>query len=204
MKFTFIALSVFLASCASSPQPKPEENQVTFVPPSTDVPMNTFRFLGNALVCKFDNKSAYPCHRIGKMRVGDNFKPKTLAYKTIEQNDGSTSSVYPIIKDEKYEAYWVITHKNEIIKAVQLTGNYPHDDLTFSTIALGDSADKVRKILGPRYVVRPVPSINGVMWDYYPFAITIELIDDLVYSIRVQEEDAINRLNSSERRPSLV
>ncbi len=153
-------------------------------------PVNTFRFLGNALVCKSDSaEDNYACFRIGNLKIGEKYKPRTKAWKEIPQGQGVIASVHPIIANEEFSAYWVIGHKEGKITSIQLTGNYPHEKLAFSTIKLSDPEEKVRKILGPRFRERKVKSINGIMWDYYPFPITIEFIENRVYSIRVSEKN---------------
>ncbi len=149
-------------------------------------PVNTFRYVGNALVCKSDSaEDDYACFRIGNFKIGEKYKPDNQAWKEIPQGEGVIASVHPIIANDEFNAYWVIGHKEEKITSIQLTGNYPHEKLTFSTIKLSDPKEKVRKILGRRFRERKVKSINGIMWDYYPFPITIEFVDNKVYSIRV-------------------
>lgn len=153
------------------------------------MPPNTFRFVGNAIICKMSNgDNDYACHRIGKARVGDPYKPNTKSWKDIPQTDGVVVSIFPIVANDKYNAYWAIGHKNKIIESVQITGNYTNEELSFSTIMLDDSSEKVEEILGPRYRESKVESINGVLRDYYPFPISIELVNNKVYSIRVAKD----------------
>jgi hypothetical protein len=54
---------------------------------------------------------------------------------------------------------------------------------------LGDSEEKVTSVLGPRHSAQEVKEISGVLWDYHPFAISIELVAGKVYSIRVADEN---------------
>jgi len=151
-------------------------------------PLNTYLFLGNTIICKTDETSKddnNACSKIGPVKVGDSFSPKTEAWKVVAQPNGVTASVYPIVADDKHNAYWVIGHKDKKIISVQLTGNYPEPNLSFSTIQLTDSKDKVKSILGPRFTSNEIPEIGGEVWDFYPFPITIEFKGDSVYSIRI-------------------
>ena len=111
----------------------------------------------------------------------------TQHHDQLPQSNGVTASVFTIVANEEYEAYWVIGHKEKKIVSIQLTGDYPNDELNFSTIKLNDPESKVRKLLGPRYHVRKVEGINGTIWDYAPFPITIEFKKGMVYSMRITE-----------------
>ena len=175
----FIFMCITLSSAALAEQ--------KFDPATT--PINTFRFIGNALVCISDKLTNIDraCYRFGSLKIGDTYNPKEKQWKEISGKNGVTASVFPIIANEKNEAYWIFGHKNKKIVSIQLTGNYIHEKLSFSTIMLGDTKAKVRKILGPNYTVTKVDSIEGVMWDYHPFAITVEFVKNKVYSIRISE-----------------
>ncbi len=151
-------------------------------------PVNTFRFLGNALVCKSDSATdESACLRIGSLKIGAEYKPTSKPWKEVPVKNGVTVSVFSIIAKDDITAYWVIGHKDGRITSIQLTGNYSNENLSFSTIMLNDSKDKVKKVLGPRYRESDVDSIKGAMWDYYPFPISIEFTNDRVYSIRIAE-----------------
>ena len=149
------------------------------------VPVNSFYFAGNALICKADSLDELACYHIGKYKVGMPYKPRRQSLKVFDYPGGVKVAVFPIIATKQYQAYWAIGHKGGQVVSVQVTGNYPHDALSFSEIKLGDSTDKVKSILGPRFRVREVKAINGVMWNYYPFAISIEFVRGRVYSIRI-------------------
>ncbi len=153
-------------------------------------PFNAFRFIGNHLVCKTnDPNAANPCYRIGQVILGDDFdkatKPLGKPWKLVSQPDGSELAVFTIKATDLEQAYWVIGHREGKIASVQLTGDFPSQVASFSTIQLTDSQSKVRDILGPRYAVRSIEAIKGTMWDYAPFSITIEFVNEKVYSIRI-------------------
>ena len=152
------------------------------------VPMNAFRFLGNQIICKTDRPDDnYSCFRIGGIKIGDKFEPKTKPWKVIPQPNDITASVFSIVENDEHYAYWVIGHREGVIVSLQLTGDFPDDRLAFATIKLSDSESKVADILGPRYKVSKVEEINGTIWDYAPFPITMEFKNGLVYSMRITE-----------------
>ena len=75
------------------------------------------------------------------------------------------------------------------IVTVQLTGNYSHPDLAFATIRLNDTEERVLAMLGPPANIRVVKEIGGLLWDYHPIPISIELVHGRVYSIKVAAPD---------------
>lgn len=148
-------------------------------------PLGTFRFIGNALVCKSKTGDEYACFSIGPHQLGTPYRPADTPYREIPQAGGRTAAVFPIKVADGRQAYWVIGHKDGRISSVQLTGDLAVPEFAFSSITLGDPAAKVDELLGPRFRAFPVPEIGGVLRDYAPFEITIEFIDDKVYSIRI-------------------
>ena len=160
-----------------------------------EMPANTFRYIGNDLVCKQDTPAPnyLACLRIGPMRVGDSYRsvrelnPKP--WKEVALEGGVSASAFPITASADTSAYWVIGHRDDKIVSVQLTGNYSHPDLAFATIRLNDSEEKVLAMLGPQANIRVVREIGGLLWDYHPFPISIELVHGRVYSMRVTTPD---------------
>lgn len=190
MKHLFVILLCLLFAFPVSAKPTSGLSQKQIKKMKNEVantPINTFRFINNALVCISDTPDEYACFQIGNLKIGQKYKPLEKSWKDVPQKNDVIASVHPIISDEKHSAYWVIGHKRGIITSIQLTGDYPLEELTFSTIKLTDSKEKVKNILGPRYLESKVESINGQMWDYAPFQITIEFKNEVVYSIRITE-----------------
>ncbi|NVK88591.1 MAG: hypothetical protein HWE13_10705 [Gammaproteobacteria bacterium] len=183
-----LLIVVLFATLNTSSQQMTEEETVKMKQAFSSVPMNTFRFLGNQIMCKMsDPDDEYACWRIGKVKLNDLYAPTSEPWQEIPQANGVVASVFIIVANDEYEAYWVIGHKNGIIESIQLTGNYPDEQLNFAGIMLADNEDKVKNILGPRYSVSDVPEINGTVWDYAPFRISIEFKGDVVYSIRISK-----------------
>jgi hypothetical protein len=155
------------------------------------MPVNTFRVIGNQLVCKQDKPVANynACLKIGQIRIGDSYPDLRERYpkpwKEVLQDGGVTATVFVIAATKEARAYWVIGHGDGKIVAIQLTGNYAHPDFAFSTIQLNDSEEKVIALLGEQRQITPVKEIDGVMWDYQPFPISVQFVHGRVYSIKV-------------------
>ena len=155
------------------------------------MPVNSFRVIGNQLVCKQDKPVANynACLRIGQVRIGDSYPDLRERYpkpwKEDRQDGGVTASVFIIAATKEVRAYWIIGHRDGKIVSIQLTGNYAHPDFAFSTIQLDDSEEKVIAVLGARRQITPVKEIDGVMWDYQPFPISVQFAHGKVYSIKV-------------------
>jgi hypothetical protein len=160
-----------------------------------DTPANTFRYVGNHLVCKQDTPAQdyLACLRIGPLRIGDSYRPfrkrQPKPFREVALDGGGIASAFRIVTTAEARAYWVIGHRDDTIVSIQLTGNYSHPDLAFATIRLNDSEEKVLALLGPRFLIAEVRGISGLLWDYRPFPISIELIHGRVYSIRVAAPD---------------
>jgi hypothetical protein len=161
-----------------------------------ETPANTFRYVGNHLVCKQDTpaQNYLACLRIGPLRIGDPYQPfrkrSPKPYREAALDDGVIASAHRILSTSDAHAYWVIGHRDDRIVSIQLTGNHSHPDLAFATIRLNDSEETVLARLGPRRHITPVPAIGGILWDYRPFPISIEFVHGKVYSIKVAAPDA--------------
>ncbi len=162
---------------------------------AADIRMNEFRRSGGGLVCvtdtfKPDEPISYlQCLRIGSISIGQSEKDveRLLGspWKVIKKDDETTIKVFPIESEEQSKPYWVITFKAGRAESIQVTGKNPKTASAFSSIRLGDKKTKVLEILGEPFATKPVEGIKGVLWSYRPFPISIEIVDERVYSIRV-------------------
>ena len=183
-----LSIIAILLSFEVSSEGMSEEEIAKMKEEYSSVPINTFRFLGNQIMCKMEKADDdYACLRIGPLKINSKYEPKSEPWKEIPQPNGVTASVFPIVANDEYEAYWVVGHKDGVIISLQLTGDYPDDRLNFATIKLADSEEKVKRILGPRYQESDVQDINGKIWDYVPFPISVEFKNGVVYSIRISK-----------------
>ena len=161
-----------------------------------DTPANTFRYVGNHLVCKQETpaRNYLACLRIGPLRVGESYtlfrERNPNPYREAALDGGVIASAHRIATAGDAHAYWVIAHRDDTIVSIQLTGNYSHPDLAFATIQLNDSEERVLSLLGPRAEITAVREIGGFLWNYRPFPISIEFVQGRVYSIKVATPDA--------------
>lgn len=159
-------------------------------------PANTFRYVGNHLVCKQETPAQdyLACLRIGPLRIGDAYRPfrerNPKPYREVALDGGVIASAHRIATAADTHAYWVIGHRDDTIVSIQLTGNHSHPDLAFATIQLNDSEERVLALLGPRANITAAREVGGFLWDYRPFPISIELVHGRVYSIKVAAPDA--------------
>jgi hypothetical protein len=160
-----------------------------------DTPVNTFRYAGKHLVCKQETpaQNYLACLRIGPHRIGDPYRPVRerlpRPFREVALKGGVIASAHRIASPPGAHAYWVIGHRDGAIVSIQLTGNHSHPDLAFATIQLDDSEEKVLALLGPLARITEVREIGGLLWDYRPFPISIELIHGRVYSMKVTAPD---------------
>jgi hypothetical protein len=154
---------------------------------------NEFRRVGSGFTCVTvtkDFESGYlPCLRIGPLYVGrgekDIEKLVGKPWKVIRQDAATVIKVYPIASKETERPYWVITFTRGVAAAIQVTGRNPSVAYAFSSIRLGDTKEKVLQVLGEPMASAPIDQIKGTVWSYPPWPFSVELVDDVVYSIRV-------------------
>ncbi len=161
---------------------------------AADTRVNEFMRRDGGLVCVTDTFNAnepatyLPCLRIGSIHIGQSEKDveRLLGNPWKVIRDGATTvKVFPIESDERSKPYWVISFKAGTAESVQLTGKNPKVAGSFSSIRLGDTKTKVLEVLGEPFATKPVEDIQGILWSYRPFPISIEIVDGTVYSIRV-------------------
>ena len=156
-----------------------------------DTPVNSFRYVGDQLVCKQDTptRNYLACLRVGPVRIGDSYRRfrerHPGPWQELAPENGIAASAHPAATDGK--TYWVIGRRDDRIVSIQLTGNRSSPDLAFATLQLGDSEERAIALLGPRANISAVPEIGGLIWNYAPFPISIEFVDGKVFSIKITE-----------------
>ena len=105
-------------------------------------------------------------------------------------HDGKIFNVYLLNGMENgSQPYMVIELVNGQLKSIQITGEASIEELSFSSISLGDYYTFVEQKLGP-------PSDTGLVddettyWDYAPFTFSFEIKNNLVYSIKLTKQIA--------------
>lgn len=159
----------------------------------TEEDMNKFRYNGGAIACITskvpDPERGYlDCLHISDINMDMNVKQVEKLYgkpyKVID-NEDSQIRVYLLPTDGDQYPYVAITYVQESVDVIQLTGASTTKDMDFASIRLGDDHNFVTEILGPPSSMQQVNEINGVLWSYDPFPISVEFIDGSVFSIRI-------------------
>lgn len=189
-KVSFVFFTVSLVLSIAYPGPAGNVWAGKFKVPPKD---GEFRYAGGAIVCITTDtpdpeKGYLPCLHIGPVSIGQSYAEiqKMLGepWKTMKHGAATVTRVYPIqTKKEGPLPYWVIQFINGTVEAIQLTGFHADKELAFSSIRPGDRQKRVTDILGAPAFKTAVKEINGVLWSYRPFPISIEIKDKRVYSI---------------------
>ena len=109
-------------------------------------------------------------------------------HKVLANKDNSSTKIYLLKTSTEHYPYFAITFDNSSIESIQLTGGKPNENLSFSSIRLGDQSSFVLQKLGTPSQKYDVEEIQGELWDYAPFPFTIEFINNEVYSIRLTKK----------------
>ena len=148
------------------------------------------------------------CLRVGPMILGMEFVQLQIALsnlKQIPESNITNARIVNVSKDEVRTvlipittqlingqthllSYLVVLMNNKgVVGSIQLTGkaNEITENLAFSSITLGASKDHVVNILGNPSAVFDVPDIKGKSWSYAPFPISIEFVNGVVYSVKI-------------------
>jgi hypothetical protein len=148
------------------------------------------------------------CLRIGPMILGMEFFRLQIALTNLKQipeayitkariinttGDGVRTLLIPLttqFMDGKTHllSYLVVLMDDKgIVRGLQLTGKPDSitENLPFSSIKLGASKDRVVDILGNPSSISNIPDMNGKLWNYAPFPISIEIVNGVVYSVRL-------------------
>jgi hypothetical protein len=104
-------------------------------------------------------------------------------YNILEHMD-VTYHVYVLKEVEKTEAYLAINYQDGKIASMQMTGLYSIEDLSFSSIRLGDYYTMVISRLGEPSKREKLE--DGIeLWDYAPYSFSFEIRFNQVYSIKL-------------------
>jgi hypothetical protein len=158
-----------------------------------NIPAGELRRVGADLVCG-GHKKYPPCLKIGGVSIGMTMEhaEKNLNLKGYihSQKDNTIIKVYPINAGKETQDYWLMYFNKNLLTTIQLTGTNSRPGDTFSSISLGDDKKSVLDILGvPFNGIVEVKEITGVRWSYKPHPISIEMVDDRVYSIRISQTE---------------
>lgn len=152
--------------------------------------MNEFYYAGGTNVCvsgKVDDSYNH-CLNFGDISVNSTIEEIELLlgepYDIMSQGSG-LYRVYLLQElDDGSQPYFVIEMNNDQPKSIQITGHESREQLSFSSISLGDYHTFVEQKLGKPSEIGAVND-ETVYWDYKPFAFSFEIRNDFVYSIKL-------------------
>lgn len=184
---------LLLSSCATGgPKSAAPVPQTASQP---EFPTNQFRFDGNRITCfTGEGFEGYEgCLHIGDIWVGDSLseiegKLGTPFHVSEDESQGQLRG-YALEGTEELLPYMILSVKANKVMSIQLTGTHTLSPYSFSSLRLGDPAEKIAGVLGPSGNISPVPEVQAERWDYYPLPISIEVKDGRVYSIRIQDPE---------------
>ena len=150
-----------------------------------------------------------PCLRLGQYRLGMQFsalqatlsKVYGVQKKYVENprlmgrtEGGISTAVIPLAAaptgdPPPMSSYLVVMYNAAgTVGSLQVTGlgGVPAIFMPFSSIVLGSPKQQVLDILGFPSGVADVPDIRGQLWSYAPFPFTLEFVNDVVYSVRIE------------------
>lgn len=104
-------------------------------------------------------------------------------YNILEHLE-KTYHVYVLEDVDNTEAYVAVNYDNGRIASLQMTGLYTMEDLSFSSIRLGDYYTMVINRLGEPSKRERIDD-NIELWDYAPFSFSFEIRNNLVYSVKL-------------------
>jgi hypothetical protein len=168
--------------------------------PAAEVPViaDEFRRVAGGLGCVLaaDNPAArvvrplpyLPCLRIGPIGLGDKLEAVEAILGKPDQIKSldvvTAARVYFIRQPDEPYPYYVVTFRNGKAVALQLRGRALGLPQTFSSLALGDPAQKVLDVLG--LPSRHCSDDRGVeSWSYPPYPFAIDLIDGAVVGVKM-------------------
>jgi len=106
-------------------------------------------------------------------------------WKVIDVAKKTTMRVYPLRGDREEKPYLAVTFKSGRVDSIQLSGDATPDSFSFSSLRLGDSADRITEILGPVAATSEVKDNESTLVSYQPFPISIEVKDKKIVSIKI-------------------
>lgn len=170
-------------------------------PAVTTAVTNQFhRVPGRGLACAVDHDEGaamaehkrpvtfLPCLKIGAVAIADEVgKVEELLGEPSQINDLDLSTevrVYPIHQRSIPEPYYVVTYQDRVVVAVQLIGPPTEMPATFSSLSLGDPAQKALDTLGKPERRCMFQRKGPETWMWSPFPIGIDVLDGKIVGMK--------------------
>lgn len=196
-----IAVSATSAAFAQAPCRGSEGVGQPSVEAGPAVPYQFHRLAGRRLACAVPHDegaamagheravSFLPCLKVGAVAIADSVRQvEALLGQPTHVNalDMRTEArVYPIAQRSVPEPYYVVTFQDDVAVAVQLIGPPTEMPATFSSLSLGDSAQKVLDVLGLPERRCLLQRSGPETWMWPPFPIGVDMLDGRVVGLKV-------------------
>jgi hypothetical protein len=108
--------------------------------------------------------------------------------KILPQGAGQ-AEVYTVTNNTEIVAYYVVSYIKDVVNAVQATMTSTKWDelpIAFSSIPLGQNAQRALDVLGTPSKKCTGKNIFGELWSYAPYPITIEIMNGKIFSIKLE------------------
>lgn len=152
-----------------------------------------FYYGGGSLFCVSDelNENYNQCLNFGEFSVNSSLEEIGQALGEPFDKMDHGGKLYQVYLLEQLEngtqPYVAIELEDGKLRSIQLTGESTIEDLSFSSISLGDYHTFVEQRLGIPSDTGPVDD-ETVYWDYAPFTFSLELKNGFVYSIKLKKQ----------------
>jgi len=150
---------------------------------------NEFYFDGGGLVCISDREREdyLNCLNFNIFSIDSPLKEVERIFGkpfNIVEHLEKNYRIYVLDDVENTEAYLAINQEQGEIQSMQMTGLYTLEDLSFSSIRLGDYYTMVVQRLGAPSKKERIDE-QTELWDYAPFSFSLEMRNDKVYSVKL-------------------
>lgn len=92
---------------------------------------------------------------------------------------------YPHFENDQLAGYYTLGYRDDVVIMIQATGAVVEPDSHFSSVRLFAPKETIIMRFGPPHAVIPVPDIEGEFWGYGEHEFSFEIVNGLVYSIRL-------------------
>lgn len=154
---------------------------------------NEFYYIENTNICISDNPDNNNNHCLNFGAISVNSTINEIEYKfgkpfDVLSRGTSVIRVYLLrTLEDGSTPYLAVELKNDSIKSIQITGDGTIENLSFSSISLGDYYTFVEQKLGKPTEIGYINE-ETKHWAYTPFTFSFEIKNNFVYSIKLNKQ----------------
>lgn len=166
--------------------------------PTVIRPMNELRYLRGVLDCETDmSGGSTPCIHISDLNLDlklEAFEDKfghVVAYKESKENPNIAKYVFHLNPYQGTQPELIVTYDSEHDEAqeIQIRGLGTEEDLSFSSIHLGDYVTYVERKLGKPAAVSEYIETGIVKWSFRPYPVVFEFKNRYVNGIKIYRKE---------------